>query len=173
MFKFSAVRLIIFALVLLGGLGSSQASTISFSYTDAFSNSASLTLTVTPAGTDVYHVTNVAGTWDGFAVTVGPVDNSVFGSRSDLFYTDPLVLTAPTIDTGFVFKTSVSTVDFYAFNVGSNGSGYGTAYYNPDYHTGEAFIRSITITPEPTTLCFCASALLLLVGWRKYAVRRG
>jgi hypothetical protein len=131
-----------------------QADTITLAYTDAFSNSADLTLTATPLGSGVYNVTDVAGTWDGFNVA-GPNSGTVFGSTSDNFYGDPSVLPANTIDTGFVFTTPVSIVEFYAYNFG--GPGYATSLTDQNGNnnqSGAAFVSSASVSsaPEPGSL---------------------
>jgi hypothetical protein len=131
-----------------------QADTINLVYTDAFSNSADLTLTATPLGNGVYNVTDVTGTWDGNNVA-GPNSGTLFGSTSNNFYEDPSVLPVNTIDSGFVFTTAISIVEFYAYNFG--GPGYATALTDQNGNneqSGAAFVSSANVTsaPEPGSL---------------------
>jgi hypothetical protein len=147
-----------------------KADSLFITYTDAFSNSASLTLGATLDVNGGYDVTSVTGFFNGSPVT-GPVFGSSFGVTSNEFYTDPSILPAQTIDSGFVFDPGGGTlVDLYAYNFDSV-PGYATAF-SPSGQSGAVTITSIVINPEPTTGALVLGALGLLAGWRKLAVRR-
>lgn len=167
----SLVRTIIPIAVFAVALASAQADTLTVVYTDAFSNTASLTLTGTSSG-GVFHVTGVTGTFNGAAV-VGLVPG--FGG-SDNFYTDPSVLPADTIDTGFEFETAggAAIVNLYAYNYG--GPGYATnVTIGGSTVSGAVFISSITsppVTPAPTTSILALAGLAFIFTWRKFVVRR-
>jgi hypothetical protein len=179
--RFSAVRsvvpLALFAMV----LASAQASTLTLTYTDYNSDSASLVLTGSIAADGGFEVTNVTGIFNGSPVT-GPASDSDFGATSNEFYTDPSTLPVPTPDTGFLFETAGGAiVELYEYNVEINDnleSGFATTVVDPPspIYSGGVTITSISSSsdaPEPATAAMGFGALLLIAGCRKFAVRRG
>lgn len=133
----------------------------------------SLTLTGTSAANGVFHVTGVTGTFNG-----SPVSGPVSGYGSGNFYTNPAVLPANTIDSGFEFETAGATqvISLYEYNF--NGvTGYATVL--PSGGSGAVHIisdTSPTATPAPPTSLLTLTALAALAciaGLRKFAVARG
>jgi hypothetical protein len=155
-------------------LVSAHASILNITYTDIFSDSATLTLTGTPAADGGLTVTNVTGFFDGSAVD-GPL--SGYGTSNE-FYTDPSMLASQTVDSGFVFETAggAEIVSLYAYNYyGLTGYGTDTDMSTKDEQSGAAYVTilSSSSAPEPATAALGFGALALMAGWRKFAVRRG
>ncbi len=166
LFGFSALRRIVPVAVFAIAIASAQAGTLTVTYTDAFSDSASLVLTGTTAADGGFQVTDVTGVFNGSAVD-GPLSGY---TASDEFYTDPSILPDDTVDSGFYFETSggAQTVELYEYNY-EGVPGYATTVSGTG--SGAAFITGISSSPEPATATMGFGALLLLVGWRKFALR--
>jgi len=167
------VLLTIFAMAAFAGSAVAQ-TTLVIVYTDAFSNSASLTLTGTSGANGVLHVTGVTGTFNG-----SPVSGPVSGFGSGNFYSNPAVLPANTVDTGFEFETAAAAqvISLYAYNY-QGVTGYATTVL-PSGGSGAVNIISKTsppATPAPPTSLLALAALAAvasITGWRKFGVAFG
>jgi hypothetical protein len=163
----------IFAMAVFAASALAQ-TTLVVVYTDAFSNSVSLTLTGTSGANGVFHVTGVTGTFNG-----SPVSGPVSGFGSGNFYTNPAVLPANTIDSGFEFETAgaAQVINLYEYNY-HGSTGYATTVL-PSGGSGAVTIISDTsppVTPAPPTSLLALAALAALaciVGWRKFVVAGG
>jgi hypothetical protein len=163
----------IFAMAVFSASALAQ-TTLVVVYTDAFSNSVSLTLTGTSGANGVFHVTGVTGTFNG-----SPVSGPVSGFGSGNFYTNPAVLPANTVDSGFEFETAgaAQVISLYEYNY-HGSTGYATTIL-PSGGSGAVTIISDTsppVTPAPPTRLLALAALAALAciaGWRKFVVARG
>jgi hypothetical protein len=122
-------------------------------YTDGYSITAELFLTVTPLGNSVYSVTGVSGNWNGQAITAGPVDNDPrWHGFSDKFYADPSQVPSGTVDSGFLFYTASGyRVRLYQQHYNPPAPpGFAESYADANYqdqHSGA--LASIQIDPVP------------------------
>jgi hypothetical protein len=174
--RLSVVRSMIPLAVFAMAMVSAQAATVTLTYTDNQSDSASLVLTGIIATDGGFDVTGVTGSFNGSPVT-GPVSDRYFGTTSNEFYSNPSMVMYPTTDTGFVFETAggAAIVDLYEYN-DIYGAGFATSLLDPSPYSGGVTITGISFSsgaPEPATGALGFGALLLIAGWRKFAMRRG
>ena len=167
-FKGLSLRALVPAAMFLIASSTVNAAVLSIDFT-ASSNVASLILTGTNNVGGWFDVTGVNGTWNGSAVS-GPTLTTVDGPPSNRFYFSPSDAPLNIVDHGFGFDTvSGYSVNLYAYNYTSFGSGYASSFDNGS-NAGSGGASVTVVTPEPASAVLVIAGLAVTTAFRR---RRG